>query len=705
MLAVGNDGGSGVKSRLDSRAAMLSGYESSNGLMRKHITVNGRVSGDGSGVLASIAFVIALSLVVSFGLASMPVPSAKTAANPPVPYIVFGYTYDESGAILPSCALEVRHLVSANSSAFSSDEGGWYQFDISSLSDQYLMGDEVWLLGSNGEAIGVNKTTVTTSGGKWLNLTLSVHAPIRIDGEADFDASHGVSSGTGTAEDPYIIENREISGAGYGYCIYIGNTTSHFVVRGCHLYDTSDNLNAPWRTRSGLMLYNASNGDVLNNNASSNDGHGIHLQAYSNNTVLANNTCNFNDRGIFLFRSGWSLLADNNLSDNVYGVHLYTGSNNNTVVRNNCSSESDRGIYLHTSNGTYIGDNNCSSNSQYGTYLYTSHNCTVFNNTFNWNGKYGIYLSTKSNDITVVNNTCMHNQYGIYYLSTVARTLVTNNSVWWSTSYAVYVAAATSNNNTFWNNTFNYNNGAGDSYDPLHIQAHDVGASEMWSSADGFGNYWSDWTYPDANGDGIVDLPYVFTPNQDNFPRTMNAWAISYTMHLLPGWNFVSVPLADIYYYASTLGLPTGSVVCLWDSASQSYLKVYVVGMTPPSEDFRILSGYGYFVYVAAVQDLVLPGNHPDKYASYSIALDVPSPIGGWVSVGWISTDTTKHASDIASYVSGAQAKFICKYDPVSHSYLSYVVGLSPPTYDFQVLPGDAMWIWVTPGGTLTYTP
>jgi len=32
------------------------------------------------------------------------------------------------------------------------------------------------------------------------------------------------------------------------------------------------------------------------------------------------------------------------------------------------------------------------------------------------------------------------------------------------------------------------------------------------------GNYWSDWTGPDDDGDGFVDYPYVFTNGQDNLP-------------------------------------------------------------------------------------------------------------------------------------------------------------------------------------------
>jgi parallel beta-helix repeat protein len=34
------------------------------------------------------------------------------------------------------------------------------------------------------------------------------------------------------------------------------------------------------------------------------------------------------------------------------------------------------------------------------------------------------------------------------------------------------------------------------------------------------GNYWSDWTGPDADNDGFVDYPYVFDAGQDYLPWT-----------------------------------------------------------------------------------------------------------------------------------------------------------------------------------------
>jgi hypothetical protein len=65
-----------------------------------------------------------------------------------------------------------------------------------------------------------------------------------------------------------------------------------------------------------------------------------------------------------------------------------------------------------------------------------------------------------------------------------------------------------SSGDLFWANAFRGNNGATEEYRSDHVQAHVLHSIGIWSIS-GFGNHWSDWTYPDQNGDGIVDLPYI----------------------------------------------------------------------------------------------------------------------------------------------------------------------------------------------------
>ena len=86
----------------------------------------------------------------------------------------------------------------------------------------------------------------------------------------------------------------------------------------------------------------------------------------------------------------------------------------------------------------------------------------------------------------------------------------------------MYIYDASSSNIVF-NNTFIGNNGAGSTYNSSHVQACDDGTNNWWNSTDGYGNYWSDWTSPDVDMNGIVDVPYVLDGGsgaKDYYPLT-----------------------------------------------------------------------------------------------------------------------------------------------------------------------------------------
>jgi hypothetical protein len=58
-------------------------------------------------------------------------------------------------------------------------------------------------------------------------------------------------------------------------------------------------------------------------------------------------------------------------------------------------------------------------------------------------------------------------------------------------------------------------------YNPLKIQAYDNELDNNWNGSRK-GNFWSDWTGPDSDNDGIVDSPYTIKgeENYDNHPLT-----------------------------------------------------------------------------------------------------------------------------------------------------------------------------------------
>jgi len=87
-------------------------------------------------------------------------------------------------------------------------------------------------------------------------VTYVAHTPIRIDNNIDFaDLAQAEGwNGSGSQADPWLIENYDINGTGYGYCIYIGNTTDYFVLRDSYLHEASGVESWPYYFNRGLIL-------------------------------------------------------------------------------------------------------------------------------------------------------------------------------------------------------------------------------------------------------------------------------------------------------------------------------------------------------------------------------------------------------------------------------------------------------------------
>ncbi|MFO7990988.1 MAG: right-handed parallel beta-helix repeat-containing protein [Thermoplasmata archaeon] len=171
------------------------------------------------------------------------------------------------------------------------------------------------------------------------------HAPIRIDDNSELAAE--ASSGSGTEADPYVIEGYEIDGGGHGYSLYIGNTTDHFIVRDCSLYNASGNSGTYWKN-TGLYFYNVINGRSYNNTAYTNTDTGILLNSCSN-TDLKIEGCEAynNDDGIRLKDSSGAWIENCDSHDNAWqGIEIDDHCNNNTVANSTIRHNGHRGIYI-----------------------------------------------------------------------------------------------------------------------------------------------------------------------------------------------------------------------------------------------------------------------------------------------------------------------------------------------------------------------
>jgi len=320
------------------------------------------------------------------------------------------------------------------------------------------------------------------------------HGTIFIDGNAQFNHTdfpdNGVSSGNGTASNPYIIEGWNISALSEDG-IRIWNTDAHFEIRDCEIHDTLIDYTA-------IFLSNCTNGS-LSGNKCWNSVYGIYLDSSNNNTLI-NNNCSSNSN---------------------YGMWLYKSSNN-TIVGNDCSNNAYYGISIDTSNNDTLSSNTCNYNDDAGIQLSSSKNNRLLGNEAS-NNLHGIYIGQTSGTI-VTNNTCSNNsQYGMY-INSGPRNVIFHNTVSNNVQFAIYISNVASSNNRVWNNTFYHNRGSGDTYDDMKIQASDSGTNNYWNSSSEYGNYWSDQTGPDTlPPSGIVDFSYNLTGTssaKDLYPLT-----------------------------------------------------------------------------------------------------------------------------------------------------------------------------------------
>lgn len=142
----------------------------------------------------------------------------------------------------------------------------------------------------------------------------------------------------------------------------------------------------------------------------------------------------------------------------------------------------------------------------YGIYSYQSEDI-VINSSVLGDNRFGAFIAY-SHNITIRDNKITRNWINGVRIRYSTGGAVTGNVFRESGKYGLYLYIGTSGI-TVYGNDFYDNNGATSSYDPYCAQACDDGESNAWNTQGGIGNYWSDWTSPDENSDGVVDQPYA----------------------------------------------------------------------------------------------------------------------------------------------------------------------------------------------------
>ena len=187
------------------------------------------------------------------------------------------------------------------------------------------------------------------------------HGPIAIDGDANFSAAALAEgwTGDGSAQDPYIIENYDITmGTTPEASISITNTRVNYTIRGC-------NLIGPAATPSyGIYLVNSTNGRIVNNMIT-NFATGLNVTGGCRNLVVTGNNISYNSDGIWWDNSDNLTITDNHCSHNFFAGIYISDSDEGTISGNNCSANGINGIRLYYISRYHIlTDNICNENTQ-----------------------------------------------------------------------------------------------------------------------------------------------------------------------------------------------------------------------------------------------------------------------------------------------------------------------------------------------------
>ena len=261
------------------------------------------------------------------------------------------------------------------------------------------------------------------------------HAPILIIGNAQFTASNGVTGGSGTLADPYVIGGWDINASSNGIGIY--NTTAYFSIRNVFVHSGV----------RGIFVTNSTHA-TIRDSMISNNTNGIVVQQ-SRGAIVSGNTVMNNLNGTSLVSSSGASVSGNAVMNNLNGISIASSSgvsvsvssnnvsSNFAISSSNCADpfhyQGGSGITILSSVSSTVRANNvaleltglhCSDAPALSVQFSTD--TVVSGNTLSTNRGYALDLGYSPNSV-ITSNTLERSLYGMYDVGSGNSTISSNN--------------------------------------------------------------------------------------------------------------------------------------------------------------------------------------------------------------------------------------------------------------------------------------